>query len=117
MSIIDSISPDYMGQDLISLQLNTETLEPRALSSVIVDVDYSSTEPEGVVLPLELTIRSPTPKNIVRRIFRTLRPSTIAFTPQEGGPHLVLLRETAHNRYVGILTIEVTGDRLTELNI
>ena len=117
MSIVDEISPDFMGDNLISLSLNIETANPIALKAVVIDVDVSAADPEGLVLPLELIIRPPTNANIIRRHFTDRIPATISFRPLEGGEHLVLLREMAHNRYTGTLTIEVEGDSLTDRNL
>lgn len=117
MSIVDEISPEFMGEDLIGLSLNIETSNPRAFKAVVIDVDPSAADPEGLVLPLELIIRPPTNANIIRTYFTDRVPATLSFRPLEGGEHLVLLREVAHNRYTGTLTIEVEGDSLTDRNL
>lgn len=113
MAVVDEISPSYMGSNFITLQLDSSQTAPMALDSVTLDVDYSRTDAYGgTVAPLELVIRPPTDSNLIRKVFNDTLPKTISFTPQEGGPHLVVLREVAHNRFVGILSFNVEGEPL-----
>lgn len=111
--LIEELSPETVGEDLITLTLDPLTLSPRAFSPVIVDVDYSRTLPDGVVLPLELVIQAPSASGYVRRVIRRLAPADITFTPREGGTHLVMLREMYHQRWMGRLRVPVAGDPLT----
>lgn len=112
-SIIEDISPETIGEDLITLSLDPSTVSPRAFSSVLVNVDYSRCAPDGVVLPIEILVQAPTAGNVRRRVARRAVPLTIAFTPREGGLHGVTVREIGHNRWVGKLRVQVAGDPLT----
>ena len=111
--IVEELSPAYVGEDRITLQLDASTQSPRANSSVVVLIDYSPAAPAGVVLPLELLIQAPSAGNVVRKVFRRIAPITITFTPREGGLHGVLLRELGHNRWQGRLRVQVAGDPTT----
>jgi hypothetical protein len=113
MSLLDELSPRYIGEDRLTLAL-VPGAEPRAFRSVEVTVDYSRAAPEGASLPLELTVKGPTSAGFVRRYFRRARPSALSFVPAEGGVHLVRLREVGHNRWVGLLEVQVSGSRLRE---
>jgi hypothetical protein len=110
--LIDEISPETMGEDRILLSLDRTSLTPRAFQAVLINVDYSACAPEGVVLPLELLIQTPSISNIRRHIIRKIAPRTLSFIPKEGGLHGVLLRELGHNRWLGKLRVTVAGDPL-----
>jgi hypothetical protein len=113
MSVADEISPRTMGEDRIVLQLHDDTASPVIFSPVIVLVDYSACDPEGVVLPLEFTVTGPSGRaTFQRRYFRTAVPSEITFRPREGGTHLLRIAELFHNRWWGKLVIDVAGDAL-----
>lgn len=112
MSVVDEISPSYYGEDRIGLSL----IEAQARSvlvafqPVIIDVDYSACDPQGVVLPLELTITSESGSIVYqRKVFRRLAPSQVTFVPREGGEHLVRLAEQHHNRWFGRLHLAIQG--------
>ena len=115
MSLRDDLAPDYLGEDRIDLSLATSA--PRAFAPVDIDVDYSRTLPDYVVLPLEMIVRAPSDANFERKYFRRVAPSVLSFTAKEGGKHLVLLRETAHNHWLGKIEIDVAGERLYPGNI
>jgi hypothetical protein len=107
---VEEISPATMGEDKIALSLDPTTLAPRALSPVLINVDYSACDPDGIILPLELIIQAPSAANVQRRRFTRVAPTSISFIPKEAGLHGVLLREVGHNRWVGKLRIPVAGD-------
>lgn len=111
-SFIDTVSPAYYGEDKIRLSLTDPNAALRAFAPILVSVDYSRTLPEGVVLPLVFTVTAPTSVNSTRMVFRRTRPGQLAFTPREGGPHLVRLGEDHHNHWWGSLVLEIAGDRL-----
>lgn len=110
---LDEICPRYIGEDRLVLQLQTIGAV-RAFEQVAIAVDYSATAPEGVVLPLELLIQGPSPQSYVYRVFRRSKPTTLIFTPREGGSHLITLREFAHNKWWGRLVVSVDGQPLQE---
>lgn len=111
MSQIDSVCSPYIGEDRIRLSLDPSVTAPiRALSSVDILVDYARTMPVGLALPLVMTITAPSWSGYVRRVFRYMQPSTISFQPKEAGRHLVRIFEPAHNRWFGVLNVDVAGE-------
>lgn len=116
MSLVDEISPRTMGENRIALALDADLAQEPALlvfQPIIVTVDYSACDPEGVVLPLEFTVTGPSGKaTFLRKYFRRTVPAELTFTPTEGGTHLVRLAECFHNRWWGSLLIDVAGDAL-----
>ncbi len=115
MTVVDDISPREYGEDRLTLALNEATADPQVNDAVILDVDYARALPEGVSLPLELTVTSPTGATTYQRqIFRRFQPDQLSFVPREGGSHLVRFAEQHHNRWFGSLVVEVTGTKLTE---
>lgn len=111
---LDELSPRYVGEDRISLTLDS-TDTPQAGRALLLNVDYSATMPEGVVLPLILTIVPPSEDQEPEvRVFRRRAPTSIPITPREGGVHLVSLREAAHNRWWGRLRVTVSGELTDE---
>lgn len=108
---LDEVSPAYVGEERIALQVDpsTDALVGRVVQ---VDLDYSGCDPEGPSLPLQLTIRPPDSKKAgaVTKTFRDRVPSQISFVPQQAGTHLVMVKELAHNRWIGRLSLEIAGD-------
>src|SRR5262245_51723948 len=116
MAVVDEVSPVTYGQDLIRLTLSQQTPTVRAFAACLVDVDYSLTLPSDIVLPLEMTVSSSSgAATYQRRVFRRLRPSQLSFVPREGGPHLLRLAESHHNRWFGALEIQVDGAILKQV--
>lgn len=113
MPLLDDISPSYYGADRLRLTLTDPNQLLQSFRPVLVSIDYSKTLPEGTMLPLEFTVTGPHNALLVRTVFRRFRPSSLAFTPREGGTHLVRLAEQFHNQWFGKLVLEITGDRLT----
>jgi hypothetical protein len=109
---IDEISPRYYGEDRLRLTLSSPNQVLRAFHPVIVVVDYAKALPEGIELPLEFTVTAPSEVNSTRMVFRRFAPDELAFTPREGGRHLVRLAELWHDMYWGKLELEIAGDRL-----
>lgn len=116
MSLVDEISPRTMGEDRIVLTLDASLAALPALlvfQPIILAVDYSACNPEGIVLPLEFTVTGPSGKaTFQRRYFTRGAPAELTFTPTEGGSHLARLAECFHNRWWGSLLINVAGDAL-----
>jgi hypothetical protein len=112
-NIIDELSPTYVGEKRFVLALAEDSLSPRALTPINIEVDYSACEPEGVMFPLELTIVVPTEQDFRRVLYNRSAPSTISFQPREGGRHVVRLGEVGHNRWFGYIEIDVAGESAT----
>lgn len=108
---IDELSPATIGEDKIVLTLDPSTDPATALKAVQVNVDYSKADLDGgIALPLDMIIQGPTEESYIARTFRRFVPRTLSFIPLAAGTHLVLLREQAHNRWVGRLRVTVIGD-------
>ena len=111
-SFLDEISPRTYGEDRLVLSLSDPNAALAAFTPILLSIDYGRTLPAGVSLPLEFTVTAPTPGNSTRIVFRHFKPTALAFTPREGGQHLVRLAECYHNRWWGGLVLEIAGDRL-----
>ncbi len=111
---MEELSPRTLREDRIDLELDASVTTVAAFSSVLVNVSYSRTLPQGVLLPLIFEVQGPSAESYQKRVFYRHAPSSLVFTPVEGGPHLVALREAAHNRWWGRLHLDVEGERLDE---
>lgn len=109
---IDQISPPYVGEDRLTLKLANPNQKPLARQPIQVDVDFSATNPEGVVLPMELVLQGPNPPDHKRRVFTRDVPTSFVLVPEVKGPHFILFHELGHNRWQGRLQIEVDGEEL-----
>lgn len=114
MAVVDEVSPESYGEDRIALSL-TPGQTPRQFEPVTISVDYDGCLPEGIMLPLEMTVTAPSgAATFQRQVFERLSPSELAFVPREGGEHLVRLAERFHNRWFGALQITIIGERAVE---
>jgi len=111
---MEELTPRTMREDRIDLSLDASVTVQRAFSSLLVNVSYARCAPEGVILPLILEVQGPSAESYQRREFYRHAPQSLVFTPVEGGPHLVTLREAAHNRWWGRLRLTIEGERLNE---
>jgi hypothetical protein len=111
VSLLDDICPRYIREKRITLALEPGAAT-RAFGPILLTVDYSKAAPEGVVLPLILEVQGPSAQSYQRREFTRVAPSSVLFTPREGGTHSVVLREAGHNRWFGSLRVSVEGERL-----
>lgn len=111
-SFLDEVSPRYMGEDRLRLTLSYPDAKLAAFTPILVSVDYSRALPAGVGLPLEFTVTAPSAVNSIATVFRAYIPQQLAFTPREGGRHLVRLAEQWHNRWWGSIELIVEGDRI-----
>lgn len=106
---LDEIAPDYMGDDRVSVTLQ-EGSPTTAFVPLWLRVNYDECAPEGVMLPLELIVRGPS--SVKRKIYSRNAPTLLHYKPVEGGTHLIMLREVAHNRWWGRLKVDVRGPNL-----
>lgn len=113
MALLDDIAPSYYGEDRLLLTLTDREQLLRAFAPVLISVSYTKAAPQGVVLPLEMTVTGPGGGLLTRRVFDRFAPSSLAFTPIESGSHLVRLAECFHNKWFGVLELEITGDRIS----
>lgn len=110
--ILDELAPDYIRERRIDLSTDDQSPPPRAFAPVLVTVSYTRCKPEGVMLPLVLEVQGSSSASYQRREFTGTAPDSVSFTPIEGGDHLVVLREVAHNRWFGSLRISIDGELL-----
>ncbi|MEE9395194.1 MAG: hypothetical protein V3W41_22105 [Planctomycetota bacterium] len=120
MTLLDEISPEFIGTPQLTLKLSDPTTPLRSFTSIVFDVDYSAAETEelgGIMMPLEMIVTGPSATSFVREVFgdqpggisQRDPPSSIAFTPQEGGRFNVMIREVGHNKLFGTLRVDVEG--------
>ena len=112
MPTIDELAPRYVREKKLDLQLEPGGESPQAFVPVVVLVSYDRTLPAGIMLPLIFQVQGPSSSSYRQRVFSRFAPAQVIFTPREGGRHLVVLREAAHNRWWGSLAIEVAGRKL-----
>lgn len=112
MSFVDDICPRTVGEDRLRLTLSDPDQRLAPFVPVLVSIDYDRALPEGVVLPLELSVTGPSGDVLQRIVYRRFAPSEVTFTPREGGSHLVKLAEQWHNLWWGRLALVVSGDRI-----
>lgn len=113
-AIIDTISPDFMAAKRITVSVNKDCEPLMAFKRIVIDIDYTATEPEGVVLPLELIVQpgfgGGGPANGYRRkVFKYTAPESYTFTVPSSGDYLILVREIFHNKWQGSTVITVGG--------
>lgn len=110
---IDNIAPSNIGEDRISVSVNTSSLPLLALNPAVIDIDYSAADDYGgVVLPIEIMVQPPSIDGIgfVRRVYRKWIPTSFSFVPLVAGQHLILVKECCHNLWQGRLVVSVGGD-------
>lgn len=110
--ILDEISPSYVREKRLDLTLDPSVVKVRAFQPTLVNVSYERAKPEGIMLPLVLEVQGSSPQSYQRREFTRTAPTSFIFTPGEGGPHTVVLREVAHNKWFGVLKLAVEGELL-----
>lgn len=112
MPTIDELAPREVRQKRIDLTLSPSDDAPHANRPITVLVGTTRTLPAGLALPLIFEVQGPAPSSYQKRVFAWHVPKQIVFTPREGGRHLVVLREAAHQKWWGSLAIVVAGERL-----
>lgn len=112
-STIDELSPQTGDHAVQAKRLKLSLADPlatrRAFNAILIDVDYTDTDPDGATLPLVLQIVGPAPSSFRRNIYRFTRPAQLAFTPEEGGRFVVKLYEQWGNKSWGTLRFDVEG--------
>lgn len=108
---LDEISPAYVRDKRFDLTLELGA-NARANNSILINVSYKRALPQGASLPLVLEVQGPSAQSYQRREYTRVLPVALIVSPREGGPHLVTLREVAHNRWFGTLSLDVEGELL-----
>jgi hypothetical protein len=114
-TIAEELSPGYIREKRIDLTLDPSNTQPSAFQPVLINVSYARTAPQGTMFPLILEVQGPSAESYQKRVFLRVAPGSLIFTPREGGPHKVILREVAHNRWWGSLALDVAGETLHPL--
>lgn len=110
MAQLEDVCPSYVGARNILLALAKPLDVILAHRPVVVTVDIQEEAlVSGLMLPLELRIVAPSAANSRQHFYTRKIPRQFAFTPREGGQHLVLLREVSHNRFCGSLIVQSVG--------
>lgn len=110
--LIDELSPVYVRAEAFKLTPVDPNTPARAFRGYDILVDYTAGNPEGVRLPLVLTVNGPSEASFHRHVYQRVAPSTITFTPKEGGKHTVTLQEVGHNRWYGSYEVDVAGEQI-----
>lgn len=119
MARVEDIAPDTIGTAKIAVSVADPDAPVRAHQPITLQLSYKKADLEGgVVLPLEVTVSSGSSSSSFRKVlYRRIVPTTFTFTPVEGGPHLVRIREIFHNRWYGWIRLDVDGERLASNTI
>jgi hypothetical protein len=113
MPFIEDFSPENIQARRITIALNKSTLNPKALDTVIFDLDYSGADTEGgIVLPLTIVVQAPTSGGYSLRHVFFSKPRQHVYRPISSGNHLITVRESGHNLFFGSLPFVVAGDPL-----
>lgn len=113
MSSIDLICPSTIGDEAFALRVTShrEGQVVATFETVVVAVDYGSGA-EGPVLPIEVIVTTLANRRAHQRtVYRRVRPAQVILRPDEAGPWRVVVRELGHNRWWGLLDLEVVGSR------
>jgi len=118
VALIDRISPDFLCEQRIKIQMDQSSEPLMPFRRIIVNFDYGDADPEGVVLPLELIVQPAfggggAALGYRRIVFRRTAPSSATFTVPSAGQYLLVLREMAHNQWYGRHLITVGGDPIS----
>lgn len=115
-NIVDMLTPLDAEQQSISVTTeSTATLHTSRAITLLFD--YTDTEPNGVIPPLDLTI-IPTHEGegvAIRKTFRRQAPTRFTFYVQSAGRYVVLLKERFHNKTFGLLILDVAGDSAIDI--
>lgn len=118
MSRIDDISPRFVGEDRITVTLDPTSDPPFVERPITVNFDYSAADVDGgVVPPLTVKVR-PTfgdGTGAIDKTFSGPRPSSFTFRLFGAGRHLIVIKESAHNRWQGRLEIDVQGEEFSQI--
>lgn len=109
---LNKIAPAYLGEQRLTLALRDLGIRPRVGLVLVLTIDYSACDPEGVVLPLIYTVTQPDGTKLTRRLYKLVPPAVVDFVPEVSGTHLVRIGEAFHNRWWGSLQVPVIGDAL-----
>ena len=113
MPAVSEVIPTYVGANNIGLTLAEppDTVHEPG-KPILVDVSLlNEAVDSGLVCPIELTVQAPSGARS-SHVYQKNPPTVFAFTPHEGGDHLVLVAELGHNLWRGSIVVTVVGDRL-----
>lgn len=118
----DLVSPAFVGDDRIVLEVDQNSFLAGNLAverPITVQFDYSAADPEGVELPMILEIQPEFGDGDAYRriVFTRFVPPSFTFKVLGAGKYLILLKERFHNLWQGRLSIEVTGDPFSDIQV
>lgn len=116
----DLWSPAYVGEDRIGITVAEESFLAENLvvnRPVSFILDYSECEPEGVTLPMMITVQPQfgDGSEYARQVYTRTRPDYFTFTPRSAGTYLILVRERFHNLWQGRKNVIVVGDPYSDV--
>ncbi len=111
MANIDEISPNYVGEDKITLSLHDPQSQLLANVPFQIDINYDGASGAGIMLPLELIVNDSGGKES-RKTFTRTKPSSLLLKLSTRGPHSILLKELYHNRWQGRIIVTLQGEDL-----
>jgi hypothetical protein len=117
---IDIISPTTLGEDKIKITLSPLSDPAFVESPITVDFDYSEADEEGGLrfpINVEVIPAFGDGTGYQREEFRRSRPSSFSFRAAGAGEHLILIKESAHNKWQGRLLIDVEGEEFTQIPV
>lgn len=117
MSVQDELNPSYGEEARITVSLLNPLAEvrerrpcPLRISTIRDGVDVCA--PYGLQLPIEIIVTGPRGEpDFTRVVHRRRVPRSFTFTAKSPGRHMIVVREAAHNRWFGSLSVDVIGDR------
>lgn len=119
MASLDEFAPTYVREQLLVIALANSLIPAKVNTAVDLTVEATgdaAADKAGLVVPIEMIVTSPSSaargQPFYRHVFRRKAPTQISFVPREGGDHLVVLREVAHNKWWGSIQISVVGSSL-----
>lgn len=101
--------PDDFGAEVLILAPLEADARARSFEPFPLVVSLATAQqPNGIAPPFEVIFAAPSGRH--ERVELYEAPLAIMLRAQEGGPHRVTLREIAHNRWWGSITVDVDGD-------
>ena len=119
VSSFDLVSPTYIGEKRIDIQLSKDTAVD-ALKPITIEFNYGRVGQDGVQIPLDLVVQpgfggGGEGNGYLEKVFFRDPPSQFTFTVPTAGQFLIVLKERFHNRFWGSLLINVEGEYFSRL--
>jgi hypothetical protein len=114
LSVKVALSDPTLGQPLLTLALADPDQVLRAFATVqLLVTPTGDALTRGLCPPVLFECLPPSgARRAFSRVVTTRFPGFVTFTPQEGGVHLLVVREKWHNRWYGAIQLDVAGAAL-----